>query len=380
MSEVRGVVADDEEDVALAASSVPHELGEVDAGDGVGGDRPRRATRVQRPQSTSPVVGWVCARRSAPLAAGSPSSPVDLAAPRRRRTSPSGRCPSGSRRRRVILNWAVSPEVVADVVVKPDVVGRRTPGMSQTLSGVPGLAFSAGIGLSCGPSGRRGRSPGGAEVDRRCRRTAGRAASGRSRVPPGPHACRASMAGDGDLGAAVAAAERDRGVGLAAAARQAVDGVARGLGVEAARADAHAGRSTRCTRIALAAEWLGEELVGVRGVGGRRERDRARRPARTIGVGSAARDARRRARPADVPSRRRAAGCGRGSRPTSRRCPRRPRRATAGYAPGHRRRARSRRRTLPGRRRRSCSGGRRSRRRRRCAGPAGSAAARRTPA
>ena len=288
----RAVVAHHEDDVALAAVAAD-EVGEVDARDGIGRDRPRRG---HRPASAVDETGGRLGRALALHPGREPGQ-------RRHPACPVAAVPAEPVDVHPVADVGGDLELDGLALVVADVGGEALQVLIARAGDVPDARRRALLGVLgrdrvvVGPErdprvgrGRRDRRV--AAEDQAELRPAGRGAAGSTGLA-------AVDGGDGGLRAAGGAAEGDRRVGVAAAAREAVGDVALGLVVEAARGDAqvaaeavHADGARR--RV------VGEELEGVRGVRGRRD-GHARAVAeddrrRVGGAGS-----RRRARAADVP-------------------------------------------------------------------------------
>ena len=128
--------------LAPAVPSVAHELGEVDARDGVAGTA-QDADTAQLPQSTSPVVGVVEAGRLGLRQASPTAGPSRPCARRCRRSSPSGRCRGGTTVAVVsILKWTVCPWLTLMSVAKPWIVGVAGAADVPLARRVAGLACS----------------------------------------------------------------------------------------------------------------------------------------------------------------------------------------------------------------------------------------------
>ncbi len=118
------VVADDEDDVAAVRRLVfPHELGEIDARDSAGRDRPGGGLR---PVAAIDQARFRirCRTAAGPAAAASRGARCRPGERRHRRSSPCGRCRGGRRSTAVsILKWTVSPRLTLMSVAKPWMVG-----------------------------------------------------------------------------------------------------------------------------------------------------------------------------------------------------------------------------------------------------------------
>ena len=130
------------------SSVVAHQMGDIDAGDRVGGDRPRGR---DRPVAAVDQAGrGVASDTPAGSGAASPTArcPRRSCAPRRRRSSRAGGCRCGTSLDGVlILNWIGLPALTLIDVAKPWIDGSPPSVTCQSAGGSPGREFSQATGL-----------------------------------------------------------------------------------------------------------------------------------------------------------------------------------------------------------------------------------------